>query len=212
MRDEPTVVGVRTRTRTAGYWAVGAVVLLSVLGLIAFFRLGYWLEAPGQSPARADVIILLGGNSKSRLQTGMELYRQGLAPRILLIGEASPDPPSAHPLPNVRLLYLLEENVPRDAILVDARARSSYEEAIDARSMMRQHGWSRALVVSDPPHMRRLSWIWRKTFRGIDSTYLLIPTHPLWWNAGTWWRDDWAQRFVLTEIIKIGYYFALHGR
>ncbi len=38
--------------------------------------------------------------------------------------------------------------------------------------MMEARGWRRVLVVSDPYHMRRLSWTWRRVFEGsgLEST------------------------------------------
>jgi hypothetical protein len=56
--------------------------------------------------------------------------------------------------------------------------------------------------------MRRLSWIWRRTFDGADASFVLVASRPRWWNAAEWWPDEWSGQFVLMELIKMGYYFA----
>src|SRR5262249_26699091 len=151
---------------------------------------GRWLEAPAGRAMPSDVIVLLGGDSAPRLLTGLELYRRGMAQRIYLAGSDNDRLPTGHKLPNARLEYLLAEGVPRDAIFVDGLAFTSWEEASNTLAQMRRSGWRNALVVSDPPHMRRLSWIWQRTFDGSDAGFVLIATSPRWWNASEWWKDE----------------------
>lgn len=62
------------------------------------------------------------------------------------------------------------------------------------------------LKVSDPPHMRRLDWVWGKVFAGSGKSYVLVASEPAWWDAVHWWRSEKAGQFVLTELIKMGYY------
>jgi uncharacterized SAM-binding protein YcdF (DUF218 family) len=192
-----------------GRWVAAILAGAALLGLIAFLGIGRWLEAPGESPSKADVIVLLGGNSKSRLIAGVELYRQGWAPRILIVGEAGDSLPAPHPLPSARLIYLLGEGIPRDVMFVEDRSHNSWEEAVNTLGFMRQQGWHKALVVSDPPHIRRLSWIWRRVWKDEDLEYALVPSHPWWWRASEWWRDQWSGEFVRTEVLKIAYYLAV---
>ena len=182
--------------------------VLAFTAAICFVLLGRWLEAPAGEGAKADVIVLLGGDSRARLSTGLKLYRDGLAPNIWLAGSDNDRLPAGHKLPNARYDYLISEGVPTSAIQVDDASFSSWEEAANTLALMRSNGWRKALVISDPPHMRRLSWIWRRTFNGSDATFVLISSKPRWWNASEWWKDEWSGQFVLMELIKMGYYFA----
>ncbi len=44
-----------------------------------------WLEAPGQSPTRADATAVLGGDEEGERATrAIALYREGYAPVIVL--------------------------------------------------------------------------------------------------------------------------------
>lgn len=189
-----------------GLWLVAIVAGCGLALLGTFLGLGRWLEAPGGIPSKADVIVLLGGDSQARLLAGLELYRQGMAPRLLLAGAESGGTPADRRSPNLRLQYLVGEGVPPDAIIVDDLAHSSREEAASTYGLMLRAGWRRALVVSDPPHMRRLSWIWHRAFAGAGASYVLVASKPWWWRSSEWWRDQWAREFVRTEVAKIGYY------
>ena len=183
--------------------------IVTLLGALAFINLGRWLQGPEGTPSRADVVVLLGGDSRARLAKALDLYRQGLAPKVFLAGSDNDRLPPGHTLPNARLQFLVEEGVPRSAILLDDMSFNSWEEASNTLALMRRSGWHTALVISDPPHMRRLSWIWRRTFDGTDRSYTLIASNPKWWDPGEWWRDEWSAQFVLMEVIKMGYYYAV---
>ena len=195
---DPTAGRVWRRLRTPlALVATGALTLALV-----WLNLGRWLEAPAEPPSSADVIVLLGGDSIARLIAGVDLYRQGMAPKVLVAGS---DGAGGTRVSNPRLQYLLDAGVPRDAIVVDDLPVNSREEALRTLARMREARWRKALVVSDPPHMRRLSWIWRRAFDGAEVSYVLVSSQARWWRGSEWWRDDWAREFVGNEVVKIGY-------
>jgi len=187
-------------------WLGGGLAALALLVLIAVLGVGRWLEAPGGEPGKSDVIVVLGGDSEARLVTALALYREQWAPTIFLVGKASTARAHDPPAPQARLRYLLENDVPAAAIVVDEEPRNSREEAIATLAAMRRAGWRSALVVSDPPHMRRLSLIWPRAMGATGYTYALVPSAPPWWQRDAWWRDAWSRQFVESEVAKIGYY------
>ncbi len=70
--------------------AIGSLILMA-LGA------GHWLEAPGQSPRRADAVVVLGGNDGDRAVRALDVYRGGYAPLIVLTGlEYGAAAPPAH--------------------------------------------------------------------------------------------------------------------
>ena len=62
------------------------------------------------------------------------------------------------------------------------------------------------VVVSDPPHMRRLAWVWDKVFAGSGKAYTLVASDMEGWDAGYWWRTSTNAQFVFAEYIKLVYY------
>ena len=173
----------------------------------AVSRAGYWLEAPGQAPAPADAIIILGGNDGDRALRALALYRDGYAPRIVLTGL---ERGNAAPPANLtwRAEFLVAQGVPRSALRLEVYSENSYEEATNILALMRKQGWRTVIAVSDPPHMRRLAWTWGRVFKGSGLKYLLVASAADWWVPGHWWRDEHSGAFVITEYIKLGYYIA----
>jgi len=171
----------------------------------AVSRAGYWLEAPGRSPERADAIVILGGDDGDRSLRGLALYREGYARTIVLTGlERGKAAPPARL--TWRAEYLVARGVPKSALRFEPESRNSYEEATNVLALMRTQGWRRVIAVSDPPHMRRLAWSWERVFNGSDRQFILVASAAEWWRPGTWWRDELSGAFVITEYIKLVYY------
>lgn len=186
---------------------VSALVLAGALVLLAA-RGGYWLEAPGQMPTRADAIAVLGGDDDGeRAARAAVLFREGVAPVLVMTGlQQGVDAVPAWL--NWRADQLAASGVPRSALRFELEARSSYTEAVQLLALMRKEGWHTLVVVSDPPHLRRLSWMYADVFAGSGLRYVLVASQPDWWRPGDWWRDEKSGQFVLQEFIKLGYYAA----
>ena len=185
---------------------LAVVAVAAALFVGAVWRAGSFLERPASPPVRADVLVVLGGDSGDRTLTAARIYAHGYAPRVLLTGiEASP--PEAPPAYlHWRARILVEAGVPPTHIMYDARSGNSWEEAINTRRAMEAQGWRRALVVSDPHHMRRLSWAWNKVFDGSGLEFSLVASSPAFWKPEAWWRDEKSAQAVISEYIKLAYY------
>lgn len=186
----------------------GAAVLLLIAALLVFgFRsLGAWVAGAAAAPVRADLIVSLGGDDGHRVKKSAELFRAGYATSVLITGlEGSPVQERGHYL-NWRAKALAAAGIAADSVLADATATNSFEEAQATLAVMRRQGWRKVLVVSDPPHMRRLDWAWGKVFAGSGLSYVLVASEPAWWDAAHWWRSERAGQFVLSEVVKLGYY------
>ncbi len=176
--------------------------LLIVLG---FLNAGHFLAAPAQAPARADLIFALGGDNGGRADRVLELYRKGLAPKVLLGAEGAHSRTRTAYL-SWRARYLIDEGLPEGALLFDRRSGSSWDEAVNTLQLMRTMKMDRVLVVSDPPHMRRLAWGWERVFKGSGKEYVLVASDMEVWDAEHWWRSSLNAQFVFSEYIKLAYY------
>lgn len=197
-------------TRRSVFWGVGVLVLCVAAGIIPFFQVGYFLEAPAQQPEKADLIVPLGGGSSSRVHKAAELYAQGFAPNVLLTDIRSGDANRSSQSSDWRIQFLLEHGVPDIMLVFDALSTNSWEEAVNTLRLMRVRNWQLVLVVSDPPHLRRLDWAWGKVFEGSGKEYRLIAAPLEGWDAGRWWQNDASARFVVTEVTKLTYYHVAH--
>ncbi len=188
---------------------MGSVPILLLLAAVAlaggFLGAGHFLEAPAQAPAKADLIAALGGDNGGRADKVLELYRKGFAPVVLLTGPDSHSKTRSAYL-DFRARYLVQEGIPEKALLFDRKSRNSWEEAAGALRLMQERKLQRVLVVSDPPHLRRLAWVWGKAFEGSGKEFVLVPSEMDDWDAAHWWRTSPSAQFVFGEYIKIIYY------
>jgi len=181
--------------------------LLALAGVAthAVRHAGSFLERPGGPLGKADAVFVLGGDSGDRVLRAAALYRDGAAGTFVLTGMED-----AHPevLPEVlhwRARVLAKRGVPESAIEFDTLSSNSDEEAAFGLALAKKRGWKRVLVLSDPPHMRRLSIIWGRTFvgSGIDVRY--VASKPKWWVPERWWTVRKSAQFVVSEYIKLAY-------
>jgi uncharacterized SAM-binding protein YcdF (DUF218 family) len=154
----------RTLVRILLWLAFAAVLAAAAIAFVGATA-GHWLEAPAQAPRRADAIVVLGGDEGDRAMRALELYREGYAPTLVLTGleYGNAAPPAAL---TWRADFLEARGVPRSALRFEVDSKNSYTEAVNVLALMRQQGWRTVIVVSDPPHMRRLAWTWGRVFAG----------------------------------------------
>jgi uncharacterized SAM-binding protein YcdF (DUF218 family) len=134
--------------------------------------------------ANADVIVLLGGglrlplpprqdfeltDSSNRARYAAKLFRAGKANRVLVSGgnlleQGRGVQPEAH---YVRM-FLGELGVPSEAILIEDRSRSTWENALETKRILERQGLKRVLLVTSAAHMPRALGSFRAA--GIDAT------------------------------------------
>ena len=173
-----------------------AVRLGILLALIALVYMG-WVTAQIYHQSNvdeakpADVIIVMGAAEyagrpspvlRARLDHALELYRQGLAPRILTTGGAGGDP--YYTEGEVSRTYLVKNGVPSETILVESEADSTIESTAIAGEIMRRMNLRSAIVVSDGYHIFRTKKLLE--FRGLQVYGSPRPSEP----KGTW-REKW---------------------
>ena len=187
-------------------WAAFAALVMLVLCAAWAWQAARWLERPAGEPVAADLLVALGGDVGDRGLSALDLYRQGRAPRILLTAMEGSPPQARGVYLHWREQLLVDEGVPRSALMFDAESKSSWDEAKNTLALMRKHGWRRVMVVSDPYHMRRLDWTWGKVFAGSGLEYRLVASVPAWWKPDRWWLDEASGAAVIMEHIKLAYY------
>lgn len=178
----------------------------AVMLVLGFLNAGNFLAAPAQAPVKADLIFAPGGDNGARADKVLELYRKGYAPRILLGPEGIHSRTRAAYL-RWRARYLVGEGVPEQVLLFDNRSVSSWDEAVRTLQLMQEMKMNSVLVVSDPPHTRRLTWVWGKVFAGSGRTFTLVAADMEDWDAEHWWRTSPNAQFVFSEYIKLAYYY-----
>jgi uncharacterized SAM-binding protein YcdF (DUF218 family) len=153
------------RTIEAGAAAALAYVLLFHTPLV------WWMAEPlkvAEPPRQADVIVVFaggvgesgdaGGGYQERVKQAVDLYQGGYARRILF----SSGFVFAFREAEVMRQLAVSSGVPADAIVLELEAASTYDNVRYSREILRANGWSSALLVSAPYHMRRALGVWRR--------------------------------------------------
>lgn len=151
----------------------GAVVLLGVVyvGVIATQVV---LSSRQDQREQVDAIVVLGAAQydgtpspalEGRLDRALELYEDGLAPRIVLTGSNQPGDRFTEAFAGYR--YLTEQGVPDDALTIVDDGASTYESLAAASRVLREDDDLRVLLVSDSYHNRRLKGIGSEV--GLDA-------------------------------------------
>ncbi|HEU4800877.1 MAG TPA: YdcF family protein [Gemmatimonadales bacterium] len=131
-----------------------------------------------------DAIVVLGAAQyngrpspvlRARLEHALSLYRDQLAPRIMVTGGVGRGDTTSEA--EVSRRWLLAHRLPDTAVVALPRGRSSAVSMTDAAAWLRERGLSRVLLVSDPFHMARLRFEARRT--ELDALVSPTPSSPI---------------------------------
>lgn len=182
----------------------------------------YEMLTRSDSVQPADLILVLAGKMERKLY-GLELYRAGVAPRLLLsVGRFEVSKMSQLDLEFFdELKSLRDETPPAERnffVTMDAEGVrlekenllrcSTYGEALAFRWRLEREDGRRVIVVSTDIHLRRVALTFAKVFRGtrIQFLYCPVPTRYAHIAADNWWRSQADRRFVISEMAKlVGY-------
>lgn len=139
---------------------VAALVWLTGLGI------EIWRFGGSDRATNADCIIVLGaairGDQPSpvfaeRIRHGVALHQRGLAPVILFTGGVGDGESRSES--RVAANFAKSLGLPDRAILLEEKSRTTRQNLTEARLVMERHGLRSAILVSDPLHLKRATWM-----------------------------------------------------
>ena len=202
----------RRRFRGATRAILVALVALVVLALVAWrpvlTGLGRFLIVD-EPPVPSDVVVVSGGDV-DRILYGVDLVQGGTAPRLLVLVSPA-DCPDFWGIRCEQFIVrrVLEMGLRKEQVIIEGRPHSTHTDAVYSRQDMEREGLASAVVVSDPFHMRRISWAWRRVFLGADVrlTFTSIPFERTGMRLEGWWTREDELLFVFQEYVKLGLYW-----
>ena len=147
----------------------GAVAVSVVLTYLLLVR-----PVPRDNVQRADAIVVLAGE-RSRLNTGLALARQGVAPVLVISNGAAKDWNVANALCASRQTFVVLCPTPS--------SDSTRGEANTIARLSREQKWKRLVLVSSNYHLRRARTLFHRCFRGELRVYSSEPERLAF---GTW--------------------------
>jgi uncharacterized SAM-binding protein YcdF (DUF218 family) len=164
-------------------------------------------------PAPADAIVVLGAGklgrailsdeSMLRVIHGIELYKRGLAPIIVLSQAADSDGRNSSEVA-LRAKLAAAMGIPPDAILREETANTTHEESLHISAALRQRHANSILLVTDSLHMRRALYVFERT--GLRVQPSVSADYP---NAVVSAKDRlWLTMRIVEESAALLYYRA----
>ncbi len=133
----------------AGWVALNAVAVLRASGLDQRDPVGAVVVlGAAQYNGRPSPVL------QARLDHALELYEQGVAPRIVLTGYKQPGDQFTEAFAGYR--YLTKKGVPGEDLTIVDDGTSTWESLKATERVLRKQGVESVVLVSDPYHSRRL--------------------------------------------------------
>ena len=149
-------------------WIVRCLFLLLIIGIVGAAMNGLVIFTtqgnivPPEEAKQADCILVLGcglfpdgtpGKMLSRrLDTAIDLYQRGLAPKLLMSGDHGR---TDYDEVNAMKRYAVERGVPPEDIFMDHAGFCTYDSMVRAKKIF---GCGSVLAVTQPYHLYRALW------------------------------------------------------
>jgi uncharacterized SAM-binding protein YcdF (DUF218 family) len=174
---------------------IALLVVVSVTAALLFPQQVLVIDS-GQN--RADAIVLLGGGSGERPTRAAELFRAGVAPRIIVSGAGDA---------GGNRLLLMNRGVPGRAIELEPNSKTTKENALFSIPLLRAEGAKRVVLVTSWYHSRRAL----KCFRHYGSDIQFYSSPSYYGFARADWSQENLRRRIRAEYIKTLGYWICYG-
>jgi uncharacterized SAM-binding protein YcdF (DUF218 family) len=172
-----------------------------------------------------DVIFVMAGRPE-RKQYGLELYRSGIAPRLVLsTGRFEVSRMHALGLEGIGGLAAMRDRTPPGErhffVTLDSSGIriekprlplwNTYGEVLALRDWLEKEHLLRVMIVSTDVHLRRVAFTARRVFRGteLELSYAAVPKRLAQVKKEAWWTRPTDRRFVMKEMVKLAGYRVL---
>ena len=146
--------------------------------------LGQYLS-PSDTLTKADAIVVVSGDN-DRMKHAIDLYKQGLASKLILSGAAREGFTS-----NALAMHLEASaaGIPNEAVIMEEKATNTYENAVFTKEIILSQGMKDVILVSSPYHQRRVYETFRGVFRGMNIKLQNNPSVYFNWKSDSWWKS-----------------------
>ena len=166
---------------------------------------------------QADAILVLGGSKVylERTNKAAELYKKGVAPKILLTDDGGRGGWSSveqrnPPYVDLAKRELLAQGVPVENIeILQPQVSGTISEAQNLRKKIEETNWKRILIVTSAYHTRRSLWTFQ-TVLAENKIEIGIQPAPVGQQTPmpfVWWLSPFGWNLVAGEYVKSAYYW-----
>ena len=160
----------------------------------------------------ADAIFLLNSDFNTRPFRAAELYRQGLAPVIIIARSEDTPVVNLGLLPNdtdISVAVMEKLGVPPGKIIilpVPGGVTSTFDEAVACKGYVEANHVQRIILVTSAFHTRRARWIFARTLAGLPVALEMVAVPYTGFDQTNWWKNENGLIALNNEYIKLVYY------
>jgi len=180
--------------------------LIAVVAGILFFTHGLILTKAAEMLIKkdemkpADVIVVLAGEQEERVIYGIKLFKDGWArkDRIIMAGG-----PLVWKYTWAALMKEQAESlgIPGTKILTENESRSTEEDALYTKEILKKNGFKSIILVTSSYHSRRAALIFKRVL-GSEIRIISAPVDDSWFSVNDWWKRRRDRSAVLNEFSK----------
>lgn len=111
---------------------------------------------------------------KARLDKAIELYKQGVAAKIIVTGAAVNN---QFVESEVMSAYCTQQGIPQADILVESNAKNTFENARMVKDIIKEKGYSKAIVVTSSFHKIRAKRFFARVMDNVEIVAAPFPTN-----------------------------------
>ena len=160
-----------------------------------------------QIPQKADIIVSLGGGYAERLDEAILLYKKNFANKILFTGSLMGTVNRHDKIGYWKVKYFESHGVAKKHLYFLKNTPNTHAEVEMIQKYMFQHQYKSVLIVSDPPHSKRIRYLINLfKYKEQGLTAKVIGSHVSWWNKKVYCDSPRAIWEALKELIGVVYY------
>lgn len=202
-----------------------AILVLSLVYLLFFYTPIIWFLAEPlkitNSLQEADTIVVFAGGVgetgiagqgyEERVNYAVELYKKGYAKNLIFSSGLR----GTFPEPYIMKAVAISLGVPGEAILLEEKASSTYENVKFTLDILNKKRWDKIILISSPYHMRRSLLVFRKIALDKEVIYSPLPKSQFYHHESidgkgrrVWRQINLAQiKAIIHEYSAICYYW-----
>jgi uncharacterized SAM-binding protein YcdF (DUF218 family) len=212
----------RTHPKAASAASTSSSLCAALMLVLALVAAGGWLVrepvlagaanlwAVSDHVTRGDAIVVLGGGLETRPFEAAELWRKGLADRVLISQGPEDRAASIGAVPShseLNRAILLKLGVPAGAIdTFGTASKNTRDEAIALREWAERNDASVFIIPTEIFSARRVRWIFCHAFFGTAVRIQVPSVEPREYTRRDWWKTEKGMIAFQNEVLKYIYY------
>lgn len=159
-----------------------------------------------ENPEKSSAIVVMSGDDTagSRVKKGVELFKKGYAPLLILSGSKIGWNTYATEIMKKQARL---ENIPKERIItLKSEADSTISEAYQILRFCRRRKLKKILIVTSDFHTRRTAFTFRHLLDSKDIEILVVGTKNIKFDPSQWWKKRLYAKTFFLELCKLIWY------